>query len=838
MKRNRNHRDNAHSTSFFEPLERRQLMSGGELDLSFSGDGMTTVLIGQPLLTLVASDVAVQPDGKTVVVGTKASPGGGSYFAVTRFNVNGSRDRTFGVPLDFGTVLTEVGGHDSEASAVAIQPDGKIVVVGTRDISGGGWDGSDYHSEFAVVRYNSDGSLDKTFDGDGKKTIRVKDSSDAYDVAIQRDGKIVIAGGDFNGGFSTSGYNANSDFAVVRLNSNGSFDGTFGFMGKTTVAMGGWETANAVTIDYTGTAATNPHFGKIILAGSYSDDTATPSYMALARLNSDGKRDWSFDRVQGLPDTGYNIDPFPGRRNSGLNSVLMQPDGKIVVAGYAGDDTAGSNQFALARYDANGKLDKSFGPNGNGFVETGFGGADFGHELIQVPSGDLIVAGTVNGRFALAAYDANGKLDTTFGTGGKVKLDVGNASSVGLASGPDGRMLIAGGNDFTTARLLPQKQKINIFTRMNASEAGPLHGLVTINRDGAYNTPTRVFLNVGGSAVLGKDYSSNLTTVSSIGGGTTIGGSGFSGNFSSGGFSGFNFSSGGLSNLSFMGGSTSGGPGSVIAGGIGGTIGGTTGGVIGPSSLRYIDIPAGQRFVHVPVTVMDDAVLEPVENVIFTLASDASYEVIGDTQATVLITDNEQVHVNFQTANRFPPAGYAADLGHVFGDRGGGLSYGWDADNTAHTRVRGNSASPDFRYDTLNHMQKNGANRKWEIAVPNGLYLVRIVAGDPSNIDSVYRMDLEGTPALSGTPSGDTRWFRRTINVQVNDGRLTLSNAIGAVNNKIAFIDVKSAPVGAAAGQVTGTLPVRLYSSATGSNWTRQPSSLFSDNQIDEPIWI
>ncbi len=821
MKRNRNHRDRNSTRSFsiFEPLENRRLMSGGELDPTFGQGGIASILP----YNLRASDVAVQQDGKTVVVGTETYGGSHSTrFFTARFGVDGKLDLTFN---GRGFVGTDIGEGDDEASAVAIQPDGKIVVVGTRHIGSSGYDG--YYDEFAVARFNSNGTLDKTFDGDGKKAIRVKDSSTAHDVAIQSDGKIVIAGGDYNGGFSLSGYNRNSDFAAVRLNPNGSFDGTFGFLGKTTVAMGGWESAHAVTIDYTGTAATNPQFGKIILAGTYSDDTSTPSYMALARLNSNGSRDMSFDRVPGLPDTGYNIDPFPARKNSALNSVLMQPDGRIVVAGYAGDDSPGSNQFALARYDANGKLDKSFGTNGSGTVETGFGGADFGQELIQLHNGKLILAGTVNGQLALAAYDANGKPDTSFGSGGKVKLEV--RTGAGLALAPDGRLLIAGGNDFITARLLAQKPKVTILKRLDASEAGPSHGMVTIFRDNAYNAPTRVYLEVSGSAILGSDYASNLTTVSSVASGSTLGGSGSGGSF---GFSANVL--GGLNNFLTFSGS---GAGNIIAGGIGGIIGNITGGVIN-SNLRYIDIPAGQRSVNVPVTVNDDAQLEPHETATFTLAPDASYELAGSTQASVLIKDNDEVHINFQTANRTPPAGYAADTGTAFGDKGAGLFYGWDADNTANARSRNKSASPDSRYDTFNHMQKNGADRKWEIAVPNGLYIVRLVAGDPSATDSRHQMNLEGEVALDGNIfQGDVRWVRSVVRVQVNDGRLTLTNDTEAVNNKIAFIDIKAAPANSPPGTVLGAA-VRQYSSATSQNWITKPNGLRTDNQRDEEIWI
>ena len=127
----------------------------------------------------------------------------------------------------------------------------------------------------------------------------------------------------------------------------------------------------------------------------------------------------------------------------------------------------------------------------------------------------------------------------------------------------------------------------------------------------------------------------------------------------------------------------------------------------------------------------------------------------------------------------------------MFGDRGNGLTYGWNADNSAQTRDRNASNSPDQRYDTLIHMQKPAVpNATWELAVPSGTYTVRIVSGDPGFTDSVYRLNAETTLALSGTPSASTLWFDQTVSVAVTDGRLTISNATGSQNDKMDFIEV------------------------------------------------
>ncbi len=150
------------------------------------------------------------------------------------------------------------------------------------------------------------------------------------------------------------------------------------------------------------------------------------------------------------------------------------------------------------------------------------------------------------------------------------------------------------------------------------------------------------------------------------------------------------------------------------------------------------------------------------------------------------------VKVNFQIGTDPAFSGYLIDGGAVYADRGNGQTYGWNVDNAAFARNRNATNSPDERYDTLNHMQKAGGGSSWEIAVANGTYSVRIVAGDPSNIDSVYNITAEGVTVVSGTPDAATHWFDGTQNITVSDGRLTITNAASATNNKIAFIDITS----------------------------------------------
>lgn len=150
-----------------------------------------------------------------------------------------------------------------------------------------------------------------------------------------------------------------------------------------------------------------------------------------------------------------------------------------------------------------------------------------------------------------------------------------------------------------------------------------------------------------------------------------------------------------------------------------------------------------------------------------------------------------EVRVNFQPASAPVPAGFVADSGQVYGNRGNGYTYGWSADNTANTRDRNNPGVPSQAYDTVIRTQ-NGSNFTWELAVPPGYYRVRLVAGDPDFIDSDYRFTLDTYGDVPmGTPTEAQHFFENVLTVAVTDGRLTIGNDVMAVNNKLAFVEVK-----------------------------------------------
>lgn len=162
------------------------------------------------------------------------------------------------------------------------------------------------------------------------------------------------------------------------------------------------------------------------------------------------------------------------------------------------------------------------------------------------------------------------------------------------------------------------------------------------------------------------------------------------------------------------------------------------------------------------------------------------------------------VKINFQTASAAPQPGYLVDDGSVYAARSG-HTYGWNADNRLNARERNAPNSPGKQYDTLNHMQKDGAFT-WEMAVSNGSYRVRVVAGDPLYYDGSYKIEVEGRLAVNGTPASSNPWVEGVVEVNVTDGRLTVSSASGAVNNKLGFIEISSA---AAPAPSPGPIPTQ-----------------------------
>jgi uncharacterized delta-60 repeat protein len=363
--------------------------SRGRLDPSFGQGGSILTAVGS---SSYASALAIQRDGKLVAAGRTYGGGLDQDFAIARYTPRGRLDTGFGRG---GTVQTSFSVRPKtadEASAVAIQRDGKLVLAGG---TGNLATGSDYR--FALARFTARGTLDPVFGQSGKILRRLGAWSDARGLAIQSDGKIVAAG------------YARIGFALARFTGRGKLDRSFGQDGTVLTKLGSVNEANAVAIQAD---------GKIVAAGTADSD------FGLVRYTASGKLDRSFGSA-GKVTTNF------GRSGPGDNpsedrglDVAVQHDGKLVVAGSSdalgieGEKGCCIQDFALARYTPDGDLDPSFGDDG--IVLTHFAGISHAQGVVIQADGKIVAAGGGAGSFVLARYTATGKLDPTFGRGGKV----------------------------------------------------------------------------------------------------------------------------------------------------------------------------------------------------------------------------------------------------------------------------------------------------------------------------------------------------------------------------------------------------------------------------------
>ncbi len=330
------------------------------------------------------------------------------------FSAPGNLDTTFNpTGPQPGTVSTTINNVDIDnvATSVAIQADGKIVTAGY-------YETSDNNYQFAVARFNTDGSLDTTFNSGGLEpgttstTINNNTYNQAYGVALQEaDVKIVAAGLTF--------YGVGTQFAVARFNTNGSLDTTFNSGGSqpgtvsTTINNNTYNQASGVAIQAD---------GKIVAAGyTASSNFLSHPQFAVARFNTDGSLDTTFNSGGSQPGTVSTT--INNNTYNEAYSVAIQADGKIVAAGYASPDDV-TYQFAVARFNTNGSLDTTFNPTGAqpGTVSTTINKVDIGSAASSVAlqaDGKIVAAGVYEtpegtAQFAVARFNTNGSLDTTF----------------------------------------------------------------------------------------------------------------------------------------------------------------------------------------------------------------------------------------------------------------------------------------------------------------------------------------------------------------------------------------------------------------------------------------
>jgi uncharacterized delta-60 repeat protein len=479
--------------------------AAGGLDLSFGNGGKVTLDFGEtsPNGTFFptrdeVSDMALQADGKVIVVGGTFGFFTGGGGAVVRYNANGSLDTTFG---SGGKVIRSGVGF----SAVAIQRDGRIVTAG-----GNGLD-------FIAARYNTDGSPDTTFGTNGLVIVALVPRGYALyatgqDVGVQPDGKIVILG------YVSKGSDNDYDFALVRLNSDGSLDTTFGVDGKVTTDFTPLRVPPFVRSEDWAFSLAIQNDGKIVAAGTGNDGRGY-YYFALARYRTDGSLDPAFGmggRILMDPSGPGTI--IPGGQISG---IAVQSDGRIVAVGYSGGPMPFPNTYiTITRFNGDGTLDMHFGTGG--VIKEAFGSSfNMGQAVAIQRNGKIVVVGASSsidsfpvGAIAIARYQIDGTLDLSFGNGGKVFVGFGqnNVDETGMKSvtiQPDGKILMAGtsrnihtGEDFALLRIFGDPVGPDFDYCLQDDSSG---NLLQINTETwEYQFTNCAGLTIGGTGILTK----------------------------------------------------------------------------------------------------------------------------------------------------------------------------------------------------------------------------------------------------------------------------------------------------------------------------------------------
>ena len=559
-----------------ETLEDRNLLNGGILDPTFGTGGLIRSTLLYHAADFAGSGyhtVAMEPNGQFVVAGV--SSGSVSGFTVARFNANGSLDATFnpqggtlGLSGAPGIAATAFGsGSTDVATAVAIEPDGKVVVVGYTIASGA------TQPHFAVARFNANGTLDTNFGNSRTGHVTIDFSSPglptndvASCVAIDSAGRIVI-GGTRSGTVTFGGASTPfGEFCVARMNSDGTVDSDFDADGKNEVNIGLVVSAGkVVSVDNLADIAVQTN-GDVVAVGwtnIQNDGNAidAANNFGIVRFNADGTLDKSFHTgaiAAALSLSPYNHtgrDPFEDR----AYSVAIQLDGKILVSGMTyyqtvGDLTPAQSNFATIRLNTDGTFDQTFTPDG--LVVTDFaadftnGSEDFANDVTYQSDGKILVTGFTTTRtngtigpdtnIAMARYNTDGTLDQNFGVHGKVVIDVG--AVLGSASIDDfgnqalplgnGQILVVGatgdnnaGNAYPYASSNIGSYYVNnanlVVGRLTGFQAGTVQfssanysvrengGLATITVTrvgGTSGTATVDFSTTNGTAVAGTDY--------------------------------------------------------------------------------------------------------------------------------------------------------------------------------------------------------------------------------------------------------------------------------------------------------------------------------------------
>jgi uncharacterized delta-60 repeat protein len=363
-----------------------------------------------------ATALALQPDGKLLVLGG---------LQIQRYNTDGSLDTSFGSG-GTATIVTLGNGLD-EMKSVALQPDGKIVVAGSTSLP------TAFNFDFMVARFNANGTPDTSF-GTGGKTLTEFDglNDQAKAVLIQPDGKIVVAGQAQLGTLVT----ADQDFAVVRYLADGTPDPTFGGGdGKSTITVGGKS-------DFVNAAALQPDGSIVVVGRVFTDNGSGNSDMGIARFLPSGDIDTTFGSQHGtvridFTDGGVVPANFDGGEWDEALDVLVQPNGKILVGGYT--IRAGVFRGALVRLESSGTIETQFGLVNTDSIEKAAG-------IALQADGKVVAAGRGNSDFGIVRFTSGGEVDASFDSDGKLLVDFfgGLDTPNDVLVQPDGKIVAAG----------------------------------------------------------------------------------------------------------------------------------------------------------------------------------------------------------------------------------------------------------------------------------------------------------------------------------------------------------------------------------------------------------
>jgi uncharacterized delta-60 repeat protein len=381
----------------------------GDLDPTFGKGGKVVTGFGAPAAS--ANSLALQADGKIIAAGWVFDPSANVDFALARYLPDGSPDPTFG---SGGRVQSDYAGQFDIANAVAIQPDGKIIAAGFATIG--------LDQVFAIARYLPDGSLDPTFDSDGRVT------GDFFGIVralvLLPDGKVLVAGSGYSG--------ATADFAMARYNPNGSLDTGFGKGGTVFTDFAGLSDGLYALVALPD--------GQLFAVGT-TETNVTGNDLALARYNADGTLDFTFGIAGKMTRDFFGRGDVP-------TSAALQPDGKIVIAMSILDQKDSEGMSAI-RILPDGSPDPTFGIAGRAGAAVP-GAFEIAHAIGLQSDGKIVMAGVALGPtlydFVLVRFETNGDLDPLFGSAGTVTTDfLGfNDDASALAIQPDGRIIASG----------------------------------------------------------------------------------------------------------------------------------------------------------------------------------------------------------------------------------------------------------------------------------------------------------------------------------------------------------------------------------------------------------